>query len=417
MRGEYTKDVLRLGDALTIPDQAFGAVTYFAEVQDCQGEEGVLGLLFSGSFDKLPTVLDNLDRPLRHPIFSLYLDETDDYPPDPSQAVQTPRNGTGPAHQGSADAASYRPQTAHSEIVFGGVNRRHYRDCLKWQDAVAADGEGAENYWSFRLQKVRVADQDLSTGAVAIIDSGSTIVIGPPVDISAFAKVNAIECFKFDLAGEAYPVPCYNAEGFDVAATLCSNNIVPLQFITEDGSLYELGAKELFLKVDTGSGEICVVRVVASPYVPGWILGDSFLGRYYAAFNFVDKRIGLAEKIVGNSSSGGSVCAEDWPLDIAYNGGPAPEKVPTPQTPTNPLIAPGTAAQAKIGGTSRPKHGASKSSSLGSVGASIGIPVAVVVAAILMVSVITRRRRRSYQRADRHDSAEDGGGMELPGLL
>lgn len=409
--GEYAKDVLHLGDDLSVPDQVFAAVTSFHAVQACQGEEGLLGLLFSGGKGaKFPTVVDNLKAQLRHPIFSLYLDKIDDYPEDPGQPERDPANGPGHEYDGTADAASYRPQAADSEIIFGGVNHKHYKDCLKWHDST--DMDGADIFWNFRLEAVRAFDKDLSGGGVAIIDSGSTFIEGPMDAIAEFAVQNKIECFDLDDFGNAYIVQCDG--GFDAAATNCSNNLEPLKFIAEDGSSYELGAEELFMKVDTVSGEICFLRILGSPGLPGWILGDAFLDRYYTAFNFVDKRIGLAETATEN---GGSICAEDWPLDIAYDGGPAPAPSPTKES----FVPP------KIGGNPSPAVASSKSSPYSdgggssSMNASIGMAVAVVVAAILMVSVISCRRRRRYQRADRYDdqgySNEDVEEMELPGLL
>jgi Eukaryotic aspartyl protease len=75
-------DTIHLGANLTVVDQAFAQVTSYNTVDMCQGVEGMLGL---GRGDRTMTgaqtaLLSNLfadAAPI--PIFSLYLDKTDDY--------------------------------------------------------------------------------------------------------------------------------------------------------------------------------------------------------------------------------------------------------------------------------------------------------------------------------------------------
>lgn len=427
--GEYGNDVFHLGKGLSIANQVFAQVTSFNKLQACQGEEGLLGLLLTGAkVAKFPTLIDNLKGLLRHPIFSLYLDKTDDYPKDPGKPVRDPANGPGHEYDGTVDSAAYRPQSAHSEIIFGGVNHQHYQGCLKWYDVVDTNP-----YWSLRLKGVRVADQDLPNSDVAVIDSGATFIEGHTDAVAKFAVLNNIKCFVLNESGNAFTLPCDDPGGFDAAVAACDHTLEPLQFVTEDGATYEVGADELFNKVDTANGEVCFLRILSSPELPGWILGDAFLSRHYTAYNFVDRKIGLAET---SAKNGGSFCAEDWPLDIAYDGKPAPEPVPTKV----PAVAPHVASHANalapankpalfpkdnrspVAGLATYKSlTAGSSSSKNNMNLSIGIAVVIVVAAILMVTVILRRRRQRYERADRYDeegyAADDVRETELPGLL
>ena len=425
--GKYARDVVHLGKGLSVPNQVFAQVITFEKLQACQGEEGLLGLLPAWAADnKSPTLVNNLKSLLRNPIFSLYLDKTDDYPADPGPLGRNPANGPGHEYDGTAGAAAYQPRSAHSEIVFGGVNSKHYTDCLTWYDVVDTNP-----YWSLHLKGVRVSGEDLPYSTVAVINSGSTFIEGQTDAVAKFAVLNNIQCFDLDEMGNAFTVSCDDPDGFDAAVALCDNPLEPLQFITEDGAIYEVGTDELFTKVKTANGEVCFLRILSSPELPGWILGDAFLDRHYSAYNFVEKKIGLAKN---SEISAGSFCAKDWPLDIAYDGKPAPEPVPNAPTKSpavhevppakGPALPPKGNGNALVGSATSSSRAstAGGSSSKHDRNVSIGVAVAFAVAAILMVSVISQRRRRRYERADRYDegagyAADDIREMELPGLL
>jgi len=353
----------------------------------------------------------------------MYLATEDDYPEDPAN---------GPGHEYSdVDPAQYRPKAAHSEIVFGGVHHAHYQGCLKWHDVVdLSEYEDAGCFWALSLQGIRVQDEDLPFGEFAIIDSGSTFVLGPAKGIGKYLELNGVECFDLDDFGDAIKVECNEEFGFDVAATTCENDLIPLSFFV-GGEQYDITKDELLMKVETDSGEICFLRIMSDFEISsGWVLGDVFMDRYFAAFDFENNRIGLA---VAAANASGSYCEEDWPLDIEYEEGiPVPESVPTTSSPT-PIptaskVAPTTVPPPKMGGDVAP----STPSVLGAAAAaaaspggrqSFGIAIVFAFGVLIMVFAITSRRRRlRYRRADRYDdgtySAQDGSGdVELPGLL
>ena len=110
VEGQHVKDVLHLGDKIVIQNQIFAEATTVENLVSCQGEQGVLGLGFSYlSSHYFPSVIQNLQDNLMHPIFGMYLSAVDDFP--------SVDDGHGPT---SSD---------HSEIVFGGVNHKHYSGC------------------------------------------------------------------------------------------------------------------------------------------------------------------------------------------------------------------------------------------------------------------------------------------------
>jgi len=425
--GTFVQDTWHLGPNLTVPETVFAAVTSFNEYTDCQGQEGLLGLGRSvqtefGYHSPLAHLLGS--GLLRQPLFSMFLSQTDDYAEDP-----------GPADaNGDLDVSQYRPAAAHSQIIFGGVDHAHYEGCLHWHSVLDLEEEfdDATVFWNFGLEGVRVGNQDLLPAAeFAIVDSGSTFVIGPMEGIGQYLLQNDIECFDLDEDGDAFAVDCDGFLGFDAAATTCDRTLLPLTFLA-DGQSYQLTEQELFMRVETASGgeDICFLRVMPDFESEYWVLGDVFLDRYYAAFDAGQNRIGFAVA----APSSGSYCEDDWPLDVAYDGQPAPEPAPTTPAPVAPSVPDNRAPvpPPKVGGevAAPPIPSPSASSSQVSTSSRLSLPalglaVGVVLAAILMVSIVTRRRRRRYQRADRYDdgtySPRDdvgvAGDVELPGLL
>jgi len=137
--GTHVKDVLHLDD-LDIENQVFAQITRFENFEGCESEEGVFGLGFNFiSSHNLPTPINNLKDKLRHPIFSLYLNQKDDYPN---------------ADDNVGGFISGRPMSATSEIVFGGVNQNRYEGCLNWHELgqfkEVVTGRTFRGYWDFR---------------------------------------------------------------------------------------------------------------------------------------------------------------------------------------------------------------------------------------------------------------------------
>jgi len=295
--GVHVKDVLRLGDSLTIDNQIFAQITTLSSYEACADEEGVLGLGFSFiSSHKFDTVLNNLQGRLRHPIFSMYLNPEDDYPKDNTKAI-----------------------SRSSELIFGGVNQRHYTDCLTWHDLGQFEevftGQTFQGYWDFKLDKVQVGGAEMPASQLAVVDSGSTYIVGPTEAIGQIAQINGAECFIMEDGGEAIEVKCDAASGFDAAAVDCDAPFFELEFVA-DGQTYTLSKNDLLLDIETSLGDVCVLRLMGSNDIPGWVLGDAFMNKYYTAFDFENKRVGFA--LAAKDSS--TLCQDDLVMDLSYTG-------------------------------------------------------------------------------------------------
>jgi hypothetical protein len=268
VKGFHGKDVLTLGSSIRIPDQVFAQITDVSRFQTCATEEGVFGLAFSFiSSHKFPTPISNMQSLLRHPMFSFYLQATDDYP----KAKTTSE----PDEQGNFQRGRDPPTGALSELVFGGVDKKHYEGCLHWHDLGQFEdmstGHTFVGYWDIKLQGVQVAGKALQDplSPLALVDSGSTYIVGPTASIGEIAFLNKAECIILPPEQGMDPllVECDNPFGFDVAAIECDQPILDLEFIM-DGITYTLGKQDLLTVLPTSSGDVCILRLQGTSQIP-----------------------------------------------------------------------------------------------------------------------------------------------------
>ena len=262
VRGQHAKDVLHLGDNIEIPDQIFAQITELDGFTSCAGEEGLLGLGFSDiSSHNFPTTLNGLKKILKNPVFSMFLDKSfDDYP-----GGNVPDATTGYGLD--------RATSAHSQLVLGGVDQSKYKGCLQWHalgQFHELNGAVFAGYWDLMLDGGIFFDgiQLLGASDLAIIDSGSSFVLGPLQAVGAIAKQAGVTCF--DLSGfQPEVVPCDNPNGFDTAAYECEQSFGSLQF-KADGHTYTLNEEDITEVFLTDTGPLCLMRILGSFELPGW---------------------------------------------------------------------------------------------------------------------------------------------------
>jgi hypothetical protein len=264
VHGYHAKDVLQIGESVSVKEQVFAQVTRLYDFETCESEEGVFGLAFSMiSSHNYPSLLSNLETSLLHPIFSLYLDSKDDYTNDvdgfPGQDAMDANNNLEHGHS--------NPLGSSSQIVFGGVDQKHYEGCLHWHDLgqfVENDtGNKFQGYWDFSLESVKVGGQSLTTSNLALVDSGSSYVVGPVDAVGQFASKNNAICFTLEDPDNPDLVDCGNSDGWDAAVVDCNQPFFNLEFIA-DGVTYVLEKEDLVIEVDTSKGAACILRLVGS---------------------------------------------------------------------------------------------------------------------------------------------------------
>jgi hypothetical protein len=167
----------------------------------------------------------------------------------------------------------------NSELVFGGVDEKHYTGDFKYVDL------NAETYWQVRLHDVKANGESVLglLAANAIVDSGTSLLAGPG---SVIAKMMQ------KLGAQATQQGLYVASCSDTTSTVTFN--LGGKFPGHAGTDFELTIQDLTLEKQ---GDECLLGVQPTPPGAPWILGDVFMRKYYVNFDWGNKRMGFATSV------------------------------------------------------------------------------------------------------------------------
>jgi hypothetical protein len=233
--GFVSQDVAKLGDA-TAPSFAFGEVNAVSGVAFLASQmSGILGLGYDTiSVDHLPTFVDQSD--LNDKSFSFVLRA------NPEQ--------------------SYITMPGYDETIVGD-NQFTFHNVIE------------ERYYSLKLDSIAQGSNKVSTtGYKAVIDSGTSVIVGPKTLVEPL------------IAGITVNDDCSGVEN------------LPNLTWTIDGLDYTLTPADYVLEVVQGSDRECVLGVIAGDFPANFnyfILGDSFMRKFYSFFDKKNNRVGFIE--------------------------------------------------------------------------------------------------------------------------
>ncbi|KAK2851322.1 hypothetical protein Q5P01_007598 [Channa striata] len=240
MTGYLGADTVGVG-GVSVTNQVFGLSQSEAPFMASMQADGILGLAFQSiASDNVVPVFNNMISQglVSQPMFSVYL--------------------SGNSAQGS-------------EVVFGGVDSNHYTGQITWIPLTSA------TYWQIKMDSVSINGQTVacSGGCQAIIDTGTSLIVGPTSDIS---NINSWVGASTDQYGDA-SVNCQNIQSMpEVTFTLNGNAFtIPASAYVSQG----------YYGCTTGFGQGGSDQL--------WILGDVFIRQYYAVFDTQGPSIGLAQ--------------------------------------------------------------------------------------------------------------------------
>ncbi|XP_078403894.1 pepsin A-like [Cetorhinus maximus] len=162
-----------------------------------------------------------------------------------------------------------------SEVVFGGVDPSHYTGQINWVPVTH------QTYWQISLDGVSINGQLVacSEGCQAIVDTGTSLLMGPK---------EAISIIQLFIGA---------TQGYSGLSSINCNNLpfMPDVVFTINGIDYPLSPSEYALKLQ---GEC--ISGFDGMYLPSssgglWILGDVFIGPYYSIFDRGNNRMGFAK--------------------------------------------------------------------------------------------------------------------------
>ncbi|KAM3872369.1 pepsin A-like [Diretmus argenteus] len=241
MTGSLGSDTVQVG-GVTVANQVFGLSRTEAPFMASMQADGILGLAFQSiASDNVVPVFDNMvkQNAVSQPLFSVYLSSN--------------------AQQGS-------------EVVFGGIDSNYYTGQVTWIPLTSA------TYWQIKMDSVIVNGQTVACngGCQAIIDTGTSLIVGPTNDIN---NLNSQVGAYTNSYGEAV-VDCRNIQS------------MPEVTFTLNGHAFTIPASAYVSKnygCNTGFGQGGSDQL--------WILGDVFIREYYAIFDTRTQQIGLAKSV------------------------------------------------------------------------------------------------------------------------
>nr|XP_039271208.1 cathepsin D-like [Styela clava] len=175
------------------------------------------------------------------------------------------------------------------ELYLGGVDESRYTGDFIWHDVTR------QAYWELHMDSMTVhtghdcalgCELERPTACVggcrAIVDSGTSLIAGPAAEIRAINE--AIGAIRFVL-GEWLVICSRIPDMPDVDIVL-------------SGITYTLTPEDYVLQITQDGQTSCISSFyefdIPPPAGPLWILGDSFMGKYYTTFDFATNRIGIA---------------------------------------------------------------------------------------------------------------------------
>jgi len=240
--GFFSDDVVTVG-GLAVKDQTF------AEITDVSGLglgfkigkfDGILGLAFPAiSVNQTTPVFQNIvDQGLvDSPVFSFFYSKEGE--------------GVG-------------------ELEFGGIDASKYTGDLFYVPV------SSKTYWEVELDSIQIEGVNVTTVTKAIIDTGTSLLVGPTDEVAAIAKlVGAKPLIK----GE-FTIDCDKGKNID---------------ITLNGKVFTLQPGDVVIP----DQNLCLFAMsgqdIPAPNGPLWILGDPWLRTFYTVFDYgASPRLGFA---------------------------------------------------------------------------------------------------------------------------
>lgn len=162
-----------------------------------------------------------------------------------------------------------------SELFIGGTNTALYTGNFSYTNVTE------QGYWQVNLDAVSANGTPAVNNLSAIIDSGTTLIIGDTDSVSQFYKAIPGAKDATDTVGAGFfSLPC---------------DSIPNVSLTFGGTAFNVSSKTFNLGLtQTGSSD-CVGGIVGGDVGEiGWIVGDVFMQNVYTVFDFGNTRVGFA---------------------------------------------------------------------------------------------------------------------------
>jgi hypothetical protein len=229
---------------IKVPEQVFAEATNVPGLAFALGKfDGILGMGWPTiSVDAVEPVMQNMIRQKLIPkgLFAFYL---------PSDASK----------KGELSIGEYDKSKFSGDLFYHPVSK--------------------EGYWQIDVDDMKISGSSVTALKSAILDSGTSLLVGPKAEVNAIASSLGASCsiFTGECMVDCSKIP--SMPSFDVGF---------------GGKQFKLTAKQYVLNVE---GQ-CLLGMmgmdIPAPMGPLWIMGDVFMREYYTVFDVDNARVGVA---------------------------------------------------------------------------------------------------------------------------
>ncbi|XP_038605466.1 renin [Tachyglossus aculeatus] len=164
------------------------------------------------------------------------------------------------------------------EIILGGSDPSYYQGDFYYLDV------SKKGFWQVNMKGVSI-DRTLQfcqEGCAAMVDTGATLITGPVKDVKHMMDILGAQT----IGGNMYAVDCKELAQLPDISFHLGGRVFPLSssdYVLQDSDFNDVLCPLAFKGVD-----------VHPPLGPLWVLGASFIRRYYIEFDRQNNRIGFA---------------------------------------------------------------------------------------------------------------------------
>ncbi|KII89342.1 hypothetical protein PLICRDRAFT_53792 [Plicaturopsis crispa FD-325 SS-3] len=163
-----------------------------------------------------------------------------------------------------------------AELYIGGTDDSLYTGSFTYVPVTQ------EGYWQVDLDGVSAAGKKLVSSTSAIIDSGTTLIVGDTASVKKFyAGISGAKSAASSVGDGYYTVPC---------------DSIPSVSLTFGGKKFSVSSDSFNLGAATSGSSECVGGIVGEDIgIDAWIVGDVFMRNVYTAFDFGNTQVGFAK--------------------------------------------------------------------------------------------------------------------------